>query len=365
MIHGGPSVGLPRGKNFTGFMHHADWIPTFLAAAAATTSGSITRASEDADVGAVDIMSGLSIWSALCDRNSSNLGPRNSVVLNVDPTNQVDANDAGGWSGYAGIVAGDWKLLLGWGGIPDSWCWPNQINATMTDDDAIINTAEVSVTGAHARVQMQRVAFPPPNEGAQTCNAPPGTQGKSIGICCAANDIKIVDNSASSAECCASCYAEPACAGFTWHLATKKCWLKTSVAVCSACGSDATSGAVPGRTPAPAPSPSPSPTPPYPGALQCGYSGAVPPLPLRTKPMLFNLRHDPGERIDRSATELAILKEMMVKLQPFLDAAVWPLNAYGCKTKDTTGCRGTDPLATAAAKAANAWVMWNGTSRSA
>ena len=44
----------------------------------------------------------------------------------VDPTNQDEINDAGGWSGFAAIRVGDEKLVLGWPGIPDDWCWPNQ-----------------------------------------------------------------------------------------------------------------------------------------------------------------------------------------------------------------------------------------------
>eukprot|EP01050_Picozoa_sp_SAG11_P029169 SAG11_NODE_8102_length_1060_cov_1.093652_3_plen_83_part_01 len=31
-----------------------------------------------------------------------------------------------GVAGYAGIRAGGFKLVLGWPGVPDSWCWPNQ-----------------------------------------------------------------------------------------------------------------------------------------------------------------------------------------------------------------------------------------------
>jgi hypothetical protein len=49
-------------------------------------------------------------------------------VRSLEGRTQV-ANDPGGWSGYAAIRVGDEKLVLGWPGVPDSWCWQNQ-NAT-------------------------------------------------------------------------------------------------------------------------------------------------------------------------------------------------------------------------------------------
>ena len=358
LIHGGPAVGLPAGKNFTGLMHHADWVPTLVAAA-----GGAQQPERGRQPG---LMDGISIWSALVDPDATNLGPRQLVVLNVDPTNQADPpNDAGGWSGYAGIVSGEWKLLLGWGGIPDSWCWPNQ-NSTAAQQQPQPprrSVGSVALGGAgvlyevrpasSTRAAMLRVDFPAAAEGLATCDAPPGTKATN-GTCCGGHDFGGHTATADAAACCAACYSNTSCAGFTYHTDTTRCWLKTSVATCTAC-STGISGAVPGRTP------TPTPTPSYPGALTCAYSGAVPPLAMRSKPMLFNLRHDPSERIDVAASSPAVVAAMMEKLQPYIDAAVWPLNALPCKKHNATGCRGSDPRAIAARNAANAWVVWNGT----
>ena len=54
----------------------------------------------------------------------------------------------------------------------------------------------------------------------------------------------------------------------------------------------------------------------------------------------------------------ATVKTLMARLQVYIDSTVEPLNMYSCKAKKGPGCRGTDPLAAAAAKAADAWVPW-------
>lgn len=318
LVHG-PGVGLPA-KNFTGLMHHADWLHTLREAVGLSAPEHTT------------LMDGVSLWPTLLSTNASDLGPRECVVLNVDPTNQDVVNDAGGWSGFAGIVCGQWKLLLGWGGVPDSWCWPNQPNATITGEEGTGGLVE---------------------EGAQECRPPPN-RTNSTHLCCPANDIHNA-HADTSAACCSLCFAEPECAGFTWQEQSSKCFLKSSVAVCEACDSG-TSGAVPGRSPSPSPSPSP-----YPGALTCGYSGAVPPLPMRTRPMLFDLVADPGEHNDLAAANPAKVTELQRMLAPFIAGAAWPLNAYSCHSHNASGCRGTAPMAIRARNAANAWVVWNGT----
>ena len=47
-----------------------------------------------------------------------------------------------------------------------------------------------------------------------------------------------------------------------------------------------------------------------------------------------------------------------MRTQVYIDSAVTPLNMYACSKKKGPGCRGVDPLAKAAAAAANAWVPW-------
>ena len=112
IVHG---VGLPA-KNFTGLAHHVDWVPTLVEVAGGRP---VT------DDGVEPPMDGVSLWSSLMHPHN-NTSPRKSVVLNVDPTNQHVLNDPHGWSGYAGIRVGDWKLVLGDPGTPNGWCWPNQ-----------------------------------------------------------------------------------------------------------------------------------------------------------------------------------------------------------------------------------------------
>ena len=117
--------GLPA-KTETALMHHVDWVPTLVAAA-----GGALR---DAATPPVD---GVDLWPTLTAPLEVGVaaGTRTEVVMNVDQTNQVNVNDAGGWSGYAAIRVGGLKLALGWPGIPDGWCLPNQ-NATAAAAEA-------------------------------------------------------------------------------------------------------------------------------------------------------------------------------------------------------------------------------------
>jgi len=112
-----PSLFPAAPKNFTGLMHQCDWVPTLLGAAG------VNATAENATLPPLD---GINMWPALSDPSALS-GPRTSVLLNVDPTNQgTKLLDPKGWSGYAGIRIGDYKLVLGDPGVPNSWCWPNQ-----------------------------------------------------------------------------------------------------------------------------------------------------------------------------------------------------------------------------------------------
>ena len=295
-------------------------------------------------------------------------------------------SDPGGWSGYAGIRVGDYKLVLGWPGVPDSWCWPNQ-NDTSTEALHIRNQlnrnaslAEVTKGG----LPCSRGPHDADEEGrcsidlgiAQTleggdvvvppqCAVPP--HAKTERVACPAHDLHTVP-SPTADGCCAACAAVETCAGYTWRPKSTststaeggngkvaECFLKTDVSACEP-DAHAISAHVIGRSPSP--SPGPKPAAPYPGPLTCGYTGKVPPPELRTKPMLFNLKTDPGEHTDLAAAQPATVKTLMARLQTYIDSTVEPLNMYSCKAKKGPGCRGTDPGAVAAAAAANAWVPW-------
>ena len=119
--------GLPA-KVFTGLMHHCDWVPTLVSAAGGQLIDDVDENTPPLD--------GLDMWSTLLSPSILSGGPRKEVVMNIDPTNQEDENDPGGWSGYAAIRVGDEKLVLGWPGVPDSWCWPNQnLTADRTESE--------------------------------------------------------------------------------------------------------------------------------------------------------------------------------------------------------------------------------------
>ena len=374
-------LGLPA-KTFTGLMHHADWVATIVEGAAGGKL--LPDGSPPPD--------SLNMWPTLMDKSAVSGGPRKDVVMNIDPTNQGQvANDPGGWSGYAAIRVGDMKLVLGWPGVPDSWCWPNQ-NDTDTaaqgyrnastllsesttsmavpctraaGEDGLTNVdengrcpldlatahdVEGAVAAGAAAATAERQLEPAPE-----CTPPPGAESAS---CCFHGhqnpDLRHFQADNASA-CCAPCGADPECVGYTFNTAGGgNCWLKKAVGQCSP-ASECTSAVVPGRH---KPTPPPSPPAAYPGPLTCGYTGKVPPPELRTKPMLFNLKADVGERHDLAAAQPGVVEQLKAKLQVYIDSAVPPLNEFSCKVKKGPGCRGVDPLASAAAAEADAWVPW-------
>ena len=93
---------------------------------------------------------------------------RDIAVCSLEGRVQV-ANDPGGWSGYAAIRVGVEKLVLGWPGVPDSWCWQNQ-NATgvrtsagpdgrgTSGATAPMATSGIVWPGGAARCQSARIA---------------------------------------------------------------------------------------------------------------------------------------------------------------------------------------------------------------
>ena len=84
----------------------------------------------------------------------------------------------------------------------------------------------------------------------------------------------------SADKCCTPCIEDQSCIGYTWNKLEQKCFLKRAVGLCTK-SSECTSAVVLGRHSPPAPAP-----PSYPGPLTCGYTGRVPPVAMRTKPML-------------------------------------------------------------------------------
>ena len=137
-------------KNFTGLVHQADWVPTLVGAAGAQVDPQGVAAhrlrtghAHPDDLPPID---GFDLWSFFADEVNVT-GPRTSVLLNVDVTNNdpngtAPLNDPHGWSGYAGIRVGDFKLVLGDPGTPNSWCWPNQ-NATLLPGNNTVVTNSV------------------------------------------------------------------------------------------------------------------------------------------------------------------------------------------------------------------------------
>ena len=310
-------------KNFTGLMHQADWVPTLLGAAG------VAKLNDSAK----PPMDGVDMWPALSDPTAIT-GPRTSVLLNVDPTNQMQLNDPHGWSGFAGIRVGKYKLVLGDPGVPNSWCWPNQ-NSTDDEVDALARALQEEAFDAQTHPIH-------PNGGPQVdeptsgvcwsdaiASAPTGNCTVKAETCYPGNDLLHFESPGVQA-CCDACSAHDKCTSWTHNIADTPptCWLKTRPAAKPLPSSDCTSGIVDSRPPAPPPHPGACAATEYP-ACTCAYNGTVP--NNRMQPLLFDLEADPRETSNLAthpehATTLASLR---AALQRYIDSAVTPLNEPG------------------------------------
>ena len=146
-------------RRFEGLMHQADLLPTLLGASGVVAvNDSVTPP-----------MDGLNMWPALLNPADVH-GPRRSVLLNVDPTNQGgELHDPGGWSGYAGIRVGEFKLVLGDPGVPNAWCWPNQNRSKSRSDSSSSSSTAVEMVSEERVMASPAAASPssPPPSSVQ------------------------------------------------------------------------------------------------------------------------------------------------------------------------------------------------------
>jgi arylsulfatase A-like enzyme len=319
-VHAPTALPAPH-KNFTGLMHQCDWVPTLLGAAGVTVLNDT----------ASPPMDGLNLWPYLVDPADMN-GTRTSVLLNVDPTNQGTApHDPHGWSGYAGIRMGQFKLVLGDPGVPNSWCWPNQ-------------NGSVAALG--------QPVWPPAVHGPQLKGRVEGQPSHAEctvrqGSCFPGNDIASVAANSTSA-CCDACWAEPTCKAWTFHPDEAKCWIKRIEAtpkLDAAC----VSGTMDARPPVPPPEPCAATE--Y-SICTCAYNGTVP--NNRMAPLLFDLDADPREttNLAPSPTHADTLAALRAALQIYIDSAVTPLNMLPAE-------RRADPRSNPTARNRTYWAPWS------
>lgn len=383
-------------KIFTGLAHHADWVPTLVAAAGGTLNDTVQPPPD-----------GVNLWPALCaDKDSS--GPRDHIVVNVDATNQGTLNDINGWSGYAGIVVksqtlGHYKLILGDPGTPNNWCWPNNrteaaagtqkgtatssttavsvakllaasSGASIKNNDGgrfeVISTTDVTTGGNVNTTTLSIVARLAPllydatlgdkvvdweaNATAQaqddpllesSCQTLAGFTAISSGY------EPYIDKTGgdSAGACCSACSGNISCAVWTWTgpghcalMAYNKYRLRP-IRCAAPCvtGNNAANNS---QIPQPWRDPMPDPT-----QLSCGFNGHVP--ANRTGAILFNLATDLRETSNLADQHPEIVASLRAMLDPYIASAVPPLNEFASQ-------RAADPRAKEAAKKAGGWVTW-------
>jgi hypothetical protein len=335
-VHAPTALPAPH-RNFSGLVHQCDWVPTLLGAAGALATLNDTASPP---------MDGINLWPYLADP-ANVTGPRTSVLLNVDPTNQgSQLNDPHGWSGYAGIRVGAYKLVLGDPGVPNSWCWPNQNSS--------------AAAPSHPHPLKPRSPYARPADGGRLEGRAFATARADCtvtsGVCFPGADISHAP-APSPAACCDACWAEPHCRAWTFHPndADPSCWLKTAAATPPEKDTGCVSGTMDARPPAPAPAPGDCPATEY-SACTCSYNGTVP--NNRKEPLLFHLGDDPAERVNLAALpeHASALADLTAQLQVYVDSALTPLNINASE-------RRAAPESSPAKHNRTWWAPWDGPAR--
>lgn len=99
-------AGVPEsrfGTNYDGMMHIADWMPT-------VAYGALGIKPDEVPTKPLD---GVDQWDAIV---GGGIPPRDSYLVNIDRLHED--------GGHAGFQQGEWKLMVGRGGPPDTWMAP-------------------------------------------------------------------------------------------------------------------------------------------------------------------------------------------------------------------------------------------------
>jgi len=262
-----------KGYTFTHLMHGADWMPTMGALAGF-------------DVSTIPLpLDGVSQWDAINAGNDYK--PQRTSFVYGNSTNDCKWTTA--LSDFQqsaqrqvpcgfGIRDQQWKLILGYGGGPDTWCNKS----------------------SHGLICKE---WPGLDVIPNMC------KNQKAGVCLPSNDIRSFP-AASSADCCDACANTSGCVAWTHnghggHEKTPTCYLKAK-AHRATDSKDCTSGTM-GDTPFP-PSPSPSPTPPP--AHAC----------LETGFCLWDVVADPYEHTEISQKYPQVVTALKAKMADILQS---------------------------------------------
>lgn len=274
-------AGVPSslwGSNYTGLMHIVDWLPTIAYGALGISPDAVPTFPLD----------GVNQWDALVNGATP---PRSQYVVNIDKLHED--------GGHAGYQSGDWKLLVGRSGPPDTWMLPYSdtppvpgseldllIQATHEAERAFANpTGKCFIkTSAGAGDPGSDCVSGKIDRSTSQCSDIPNT-------CFPGNDIISGGiNGLTQSECCAKCASQSTCVAFTLNT-----------------GSD----------------PTPS-----------GW--------YNTTVQLFNMASDPYEHHNVASANPAVMKQLMAELQA-VNATVVPqqTNDPNCPTFDPKANNGT------------------------
>eukprot|EP01051_Picozoa_sp_SAG22_P004955 SAG22_NODE_281_length_13064_cov_13.367605_8_plen_584_part_00 len=322
---------LPKYTLYPNLMHASDWLPTLVLAAGGSTEGSLP-------------LDGFNQWPAIvaaaAGHGSTVTPPRLEVFYGSPDEQRVcygasqHTKSGGGLClGQNALRKGDWKVIVGGGGMPNTWFLP--VNASTTNPEVeggagLLEFEPPSETYLHGWGQLR----PGPEQsmeslmespflprwhrgnggGASSCS---NSSAWSAGFCLPGGTAVGESAVTGAAGCCAACAKSEACGAWIYRSdraggGQANCWLK-----------NAPSALVPGKACTAGIGSGGSPPPPPPG----------PPPP----PQLYNVTADPGEHTDVAAANPEVVKALLDRLDFYL--------GQRCGAASSCPCRGGVPTA--------------------
>jgi arylsulfatase A-like enzyme len=344
-LHGPTWLMKKTGYTYTGLMHGADWLPTLADVAGFSLNGTLLPAPLNTLKPQLPV-DGVSQWAAFNGNSvhaeydeqggegmqgvqrGGQVGPRSQLVYGnstnacsweemedeeghpdprlakyTDSKLHGPANGAKIGCGF-GVRDGEWKLIRGYGGGPDTWC--NRTGNNSVPDPsgpkgfscANFSSFSSSTSG----VDTDGVIAATAKKGAVDGGTTLSTSAKCATRTNTCSDGKgltggFVSNTTDGSDCCAACTAAKGCVGWILHHSDMMCYIKSSWGHVRSCTA---SMAGAGTTPVP---PTPAPVP----STECpnGYC-------------LFNVNSDPNEHEEVSAAHPDVVKKMIAQMDQVL-----------------------------------------------
>lgn len=301
---------------YDNLMHASDWLPTLVLAAGGSTTGSLP-------------LDGYNQWPSLqalvAKANGKSVptveAPRKEVFYGSPDeqrmcygSSQHTASGGGLCLDQNAIRIGKWKLIVGDGGMPNTWFAP--VNASQEEHEAEqAQCADADETYLIGFQNMESPFLLPSVHGQKDESATlwscTNQTSWSEGECRPGGTAVGVATVANAAACCHKCSEHEGCAAWVYRSDRAEgdnCWLKDSNSQTTKDHACTSAGVGPVSPPHPPPPP-PGPPPP---------------------PQLYDVVADPSEHHNVASSNADVVSQLMGRLNTYLDQRCGPASSCPC-----------------------------------